>query len=152
MDTFLIFFKYTDALGPTTSLVLVNGIYFKGFWKYPFNQRYTFKEPFHVTPSKQLDVDMMHLQEYFPYGKLPELNAEAVALPYKGDRVSMVIILPNKVDGLTGIQSNIGSILNDGKSFVWDLLTRTHEVEVSFPKFKVETNIKNLKQVLQIVS
>ncbi len=131
--------------------MLVNGIYFKGFWKHKFNRRYTSKTPFHVTSTKQVDVDMMYCKRDFPYGKLPKLNAEAVALPYRDGRLSMVIILPKDVNGLDIVWRNIGSVLHGGKSFVWESLTTNNEVELSLPRFKVETAISDLKQVLENV-
>lgn len=138
-------------MGPLTRLVLVNGIYFKGFWEHKFNPQNTSKAPFRVTGTKSVDVDMMYKQEKFPYGELPELNAEAVALPYKGGRLSMVIILPRDVDGLARIQSSIGSILQGGKSLVKEFLGKADKIEVSLPKFKVEATIGNLSEVLQNV-
>lgn len=107
---------------------------------------------FHVTPTKQVVVDMMNHQNDFPYGKLPKLKAEAVAIPYSGGRLSMVIILPKDVEGLARVQSNIGSVLHGGKSLVWESLNNNYEVELSLPKFKVETTIGNLKDVLENVS
>ncbi len=107
---------------------------------------------FHVTSTKQVKVEMMHTQNYFPYGNLPKLNAKAVVLPYRGGRLSMVIILPNDVNGLAGIQRNIGDVLQGGKnSQVWESLTTDDQVELSLPKFKVETTIENLNEVLENV-
>lgn len=135
-----------------TSLVLVNGIYFKGLWKHPFNRRLTSRKSFHVTPTKQVEVVMMQTNVFnFMYRNLPKLHAEAIALSYEGGRLSMVIIVPNDIDGLGRIQDNIGSILHNGKSFVWDSMT-SERIRVSLPKFKVETTIGNLKQVLENVS
>ncbi len=106
------------------------------------------KKQFHVTPKKQVEVDMMFNSNKFRYGELPELNVEAVALLYKGGRLSMVIILPKEVDGLDKIQENIGTILQGVKSFVWDSLAKTYSMKVRLP-FKVETTLGNLKDVLQ---
>ncbi|CAL8109758.1 unnamed protein product [Orchesella dallaii] len=138
-----------DALGPLTRLVLVNGIYFKGLWEHQFKPDNTSKSQFRTSESNQVDVDMMYIQEKFPYAELPELDAEAVSLPYKGGRLSMVIILPKAVDGLTKLQTSIGSILQGGKSLVSERLTKTDKVELSLPKFKIEATIGNLSEVLQ---
>jgi len=136
-------------LGPLTRLVIVNGIYFKGLWEHKFDSENTSKAQFRVDNSKNVEVDMMYIQKKFPYAELRELDAEAVALPYKGGRLSMVIILPRAVDGLTKLQSSIGSILQGGKSLVAERLTKTDNVEVSLPKFKIEATIGNLTDVLQ---
>lgn len=50
-----------DSLGGDTRLVLVNAIYFKGFWANKFDVQSTFKQPFFNTEEDSVDVDMMHL-------------------------------------------------------------------------------------------
>ena len=72
-----------DAVGPLTRIVLVNGIYFKGSWDDKFNPERTKKAPFHLDESTKIEVDMMYKEAKFPYTVLEELNAHAVALPYK---------------------------------------------------------------------
>ncbi len=75
-----------------------------------------------MTPNKKVQVDMMHCCNEFEYCELPDLKAKAVALPYEGDGsdcpLSMVIILPNDVNGLTWIKDYIGKVLGNGKSLV----------------------------------
>ncbi|CAL8109759.1 unnamed protein product [Orchesella dallaii] len=137
------------ALDASTRLVVVNGIYFKGMWEHRFNPKSTSKAKFRTSETQQVDVDMMSIEEKFPYGKLPELEAEAIALPYKGGRLSMVIILPNAVNGLTKVQSSIGSLIRGGKSLVKERLTVSDKVHLQLPKFKIEAAISNLKEVLQ---
>lgn len=51
-----------DSLGEDTRLVLVNAIYFKGFWEHQFDVQATFKQPFFNTETDSVDVDMMHLE------------------------------------------------------------------------------------------
>nr|XP_027230243.1 serpin B4-like [Penaeus vannamei] len=40
-------------------MVLTNAVYFKGFWKYPFNPQRTHKDNFFINPKAALQVDMM---------------------------------------------------------------------------------------------
>ncbi len=143
-------FLNVDVLQTGTSLVLINGIYFKGFWEYKFDPEKTSKQPFLVAGKKKIKLDMMHIQTWLKYGKLKELKAKAVALPYKGDRLSMVIILPKNADGLAKIKSKIGSVLRNGKSVVMEYLS-TETVELSLPKFKIETTLASLTDVLKNV-
>lgn len=51
-----------------TDLVLVNAAYFKGMWLKKFNPSETRQEIFYVSPTKQIMVDMMHLEGTFNYG------------------------------------------------------------------------------------
>jgi len=70
-------------LNPLTRLVLVNGIYFKGLWKDQFKTGHTRKAPFFLNDTEKVDVDMMYKEAEFPYGEFADLDAKAIALPYK---------------------------------------------------------------------
>lgn len=56
------------TIDETTDLVLVNAAYFKGIWEHKFNPNLTKQEIFYVNPSKQIMVDMMHIEETFKHG------------------------------------------------------------------------------------
>lgn len=56
------------SIDPTTSLVLVNAAYFKGIWENKFNPNLTKPEIFYVSPTKQIMVDMMHVEGTFRHG------------------------------------------------------------------------------------
>ncbi len=101
-----------------------------------------------MTPTHQVEVEMMHKQKNFQYAELPDLKAEVVALPYRGGRLSMVIILPQSADGLDSIQVNIGSVLQGGRSLVRELLTTADLIELGLPKFKVSTDLDSLEEWL----
>lgn len=59
----------TGTIDQTTDLVLVNAAYFKGMWENRFNPELTKQEVFYVSPSKQIMVDMMHLEGTFRHGE-----------------------------------------------------------------------------------
>ena len=46
------------TINPTTRLVLVNALYFKGPWAYPFNSKATYKQNFYTTDGQTIKVDM----------------------------------------------------------------------------------------------
>jgi len=81
--------KIKDLIEPSdlsdlTRLVLVNAIYFKGFWKNKFNEKATVKAPFYFSAKNDsVQVDMMQMNGDFPFAEVPELGAKAVALPYQ---------------------------------------------------------------------
>lgn len=58
------------SIDKATKLVLVNAAYFKGKWENKFDPEDTKPEVFYSSPSKQVVVDMMHLEATFNYGKL----------------------------------------------------------------------------------
>lgn len=61
------------SIDKTSTLVLVNAAYFKGKWQNKFNPNETKPEVFYVSPSKQIMVDMMHVEGTFNHGKSPLL-------------------------------------------------------------------------------
>nr|XP_027230236.1 leukocyte elastase inhibitor-like [Penaeus vannamei] len=75
-------------------MVLTNAVYFKGFWKYPFKPQRTHKEKFFVTPEESVQVDMMTQTGRFKYVDSEKLHAQVLEMPYRGDAVSMVVLLP----------------------------------------------------------
>lgn len=61
--------------------MLVNTIYLKAPWKYPFE--HTEKASFKLTNGQNTEVDMMVMEDDFASGDVEELNAKIVVLPYK---------------------------------------------------------------------
>lgn len=49
-----------DILLPSTRMVLVNAIYFKGNWKYPFDKKRTTKGDFYISRWTSVQADFMH--------------------------------------------------------------------------------------------
>ncbi|CAG7786209.1 unnamed protein product [Allacma fusca] len=127
-----------DDLNALTRLVLVNAIYFKGLWENKFDPEYTRQEQFYVSPTKNVTVDMMKKESDYPYVDLTaELDAKAISIPYKGNRLSMIVILPNKVDGLPELERRLQTYrISDIPPKM-----RTRKISLSLPKFKLETTI-----------
>ena len=91
--------KIEDLMKPgtitsLTRLVLANAIYFKGTWKLQFDEEYTTDAPFHRLDGSQVTVPMMRMQERFSYAAGRDF--QAIELPYTGDALSMVILLPGE--------------------------------------------------------
>jgi len=81
-----------DVLDATTALVLVNAIYFKATWLNQFEKDRTRDGDFHLIDGTMVQVPMMSQEEEFAYCE--DDGFQAVYLPYKGGKVSMMIILP----------------------------------------------------------
>ena len=93
-----------------TRLVLVNAIYFKGKWKYTFNKEETKEMPFFIDEKRTLKVSMMHQVNEFNYYEDKDL--QAIELPYSGDELSMIVILP-KERTLSKVEKNLNYTLLD---------------------------------------
>jgi len=130
----------------STKFVLTNAIYFKANWKKPFNKSLTEEKPFNVTATQQVQVPMMHHKgEYFRYAQLDKL--QVLELPYVGERLSMVILLPNQVDGLADLESRLTPKNLENWLSSWGKEGYSEGFEVWLPKFKMSSEFK-LKEVL----
>ena len=129
--------KIKDLIAPgvltsATRLVLTNAIYFKGTWTTPFEKSATSDEPFHISASRDVKLPMMRRTGHYDYAEGPDY--QALGLPYAGNKLAMIILLPRGGGGLPGLEheltpawlSNVFANLNN------------QEVVVSIPKFKME--------------
>jgi serpin B len=129
-----------DMIDEFTRLVLTNAIYFNAAWKYPFNGNTTADGPFYLLDGGQVTVPMMHQGESLGYAK--GKGYQAVELPYDGDELSMVILLPSSGNfpafeqGLDA--QKVGDIL-DG--------LRSRLVDLTMPKFEFDSEF-SLKDTL----
>jgi len=85
------------SIDPLTRLILTNAIYFKGTWKYQFDPWRTHEDAFHLLGGGTQNASMMMVEEaWFGYtdGYLDDGYYQAVELPYVGEELSMVILLP----------------------------------------------------------
>jgi serpin B len=80
------------AITSDTRLVITNAIYFFAGWNTPFSKELTADAPFTALSGEKQTVQMMTLQGDLSYGE--HLGAQIVELPYVGEEVSMVVVLP----------------------------------------------------------
>ena len=117
---------------PSTRLVITNAIYFKGDWALPFNSKLTKKGKFSVLDGGKVEVPFMSQMGRFAVGRGEDCHL--VELPYQGGEFSMVILLPDKVDGIKALQSTVSAKNLD----VWLGGMKKELLGISLPKFKFE--------------
>ncbi|MFP4499071.1 MAG: serpin family protein [Vulcanimicrobiota bacterium] len=123
-------------INSATSLILTNAVYFKGQWETEFRKRATIEKDFYLTPDNKIKTLMMQKEEKLNYGKFQ--GVEVLEIPYKGNELSMFIILPEET---CGIQSLDETITHDAlKSWLSKL--RKTDVRMEMPKFKIETGFE----------
>lgn len=94
-----------SAVTTDTRLVLVNAIYFLGDWQQPFEKESTSKAPFHAAPGATRDVPTMHRSATLRLAK--GAGFKALEIPYKGGQLSMLVLLPDAVDGLAAFERGL---------------------------------------------
>uniref|UniRef100_A0A915DLX7 Serpin domain-containing protein n=1 Tax=Ditylenchus dipsaci TaxID=166011 RepID=A0A915DLX7_9BILA len=125
-----------DQIDPTTCLLLLSVLYFKGSWGFgPFNIDCTQKATFHNFDGQKPQVDTMFKHISAPYYGDDQL--QAVRLPYSSPNVSMILLLPRNKENFSQVVQNLDanflqSIMNGKK-------TVEREVDVHLPKFKVDS-------------
>jgi len=117
------------VLTPATRLVLTNAIYFKGAWSRPFLKRLTLEEPFRVTSSSTVRARMMRQTARFGYAE--SRGMQVLEMPYEGDNLAMVVVLPRAVGGLRKLEGSISA----ARLASWVSGLRAQKVEVILPRF-----------------
>jgi serpin B len=123
----------SGVLQRDTRLVLTNAIYFQSGWAEEFAKGATKPAPFRLTAADQTDVPTMQQTKRFPYAE--DADAQVLSLPYRGRELSMVIVLPKKVDGLSDLEAQLTSERFAG----WIKQQNDGLAEVYLPKFKMRS-------------
>jgi len=113
-----------------TVLVLTNAIYFKGLWAHEFTKAGTSEAPFTLASDEKVQVPTMHQKGEFGYYQGD--GFQMLELPYKGEMLSMVFILPAKPDGLADLEKS----LTAETLAKWLGALKSEEVAIAIPKFK----------------
>lgn len=135
-----------DSISKDSRVVLVNAIYMKAKWQHEFEAYETYKQDFYATETEKTSVNFMHIEAQLNYGVLPELDASALEMKYDGSDFSLLTVLPNSRTGLSALETKL-------KNYDLNKITDQMSVKlvnVTIPKFKVESEIK-LNDILKAV-
>ena len=141
-------------------LILTNAIYFKGEWSVPFKEANTKPRDFTLADGKKVKLPIMNARDLAAghYGafnadgslfKTPRMitreqktalypgakGFSVLKLPYKGDHITMVLIVPNSHDGLGAVEKQ----LTTDNLTAWIDKLQKRKTHVLLPKFKLET-------------
>jgi serine protease inhibitor len=121
-----------SPIDPLTVMFLINAIYFKGTWKYEFDEQDTRNRDFHLLDGSEVQCEMMVQQAKFDYYQNNDF--QAIDLPYGNGKYSMTVLLPlldNNIDDMI-------AELNDNNWDEWMGNLTKQEVALYFPKFTLE--------------
>jgi serpin B len=124
--------RILDQLDPRDAAVILNAVYFKADWRVPFDRTATRDGDFNLTPATKIRVAMMHKSRRYPV--LSRSGYRALRLPYGVDALSMVIVLPDDIDGATNLARELDAVTLAG--LFKDLRDDQQVVELALPRFK----------------
>ncbi|EDW15730.2 uncharacterized protein Dmoj_GI10132 [Drosophila mojavensis] len=127
-----------DSFSSDTRLVMINVIYFKGEWDIQFDEKHTQSDYFFVDDKNEIQVSMMNSFNKYFFADLSDLDATALRMAYKDTKLFMLIILPNKIDGLVALEKKLKSTTLE--SIISQL--QQLDVFVKLPKFKTEFSVE----------
>ncbi len=123
-------------LEPLTKLVLANAIYFKGDWKDCFKESSTKEQPFFISKKDSVMVPLMHKEAKYTY--YSDSLCKVLKMPYKGNELSMIFLLPLKKHGLSELEEN----LTNENIYEWLNRGRRTKVIVDIPKFTITSEFE----------
>ncbi len=136
--------KIDNMIGPggldaSAKLVLINAMYFDARWANTFPEALTKKNIFYANGADSETVDFMNGTYKLMYYQ--DSDMEAVDLPYYMNKLSMIVFLPRKMDGVHNMEkildynnyANITEKLIQEKSMA--------KVVMSLPKFRISESL-----------
>ena len=122
----------SGVLNADTRLVLTNAVYFKADWQDPFEKLMTADGDFHVGGKPEtVKTSMMHRTGGVLFMQDDQL--QAIEMPYAGDDLAMLVLLPRSVDGLAAVESKLDEPM---LGHVVAGLSST-QVAMALPKYKI---------------
>ncbi len=122
------------AIDSDTRLVLSNAIYFKATWLEPFQESRTEDAPFYGLDGEVSQVPMMSTGSDANYLYYDGEGFQAIALPYVGGEVSMLVLVPD--------EGNFAEFQASLTPETLDLIVGQmsyQAVRLRFPKFEFES-------------
>lgn len=128
-------------------MLLLNAIYFKGTWRYKFNETNK-RASFQIAQNNKMSVHMMKQTNRLRFGEInfgeywdPDTGLRWVELPYEGDQLSMVLLLPKTRFELDkNLEQVTGAHLQD----IFKVIKRDYnpnKIHLQLPKFTIKDSI-----------
>lgn len=143
--------RLTAVLNPANrslenaKIALLNAVYFYSKWHAGFDKQQTKKETFHLMPGKTAEVMMMRQLDCRNYYLAVPGKYKLASLPYLDRRFAMLIMVPEAVDGLAGLENTITA------NSITENLNAASAVNMSLylPKFKFELPATKMTEALK---
>lgn len=139
--------KISEALGQgsvtqDTRIILSNASYFHADWALPFEPSDTVPTDFLLADGEPVSVPMMNVEAQA--GLYVDESVSVLRLPYEGEELSLLVILPAEIDGLAALEDE----LSPAQISTWvDGMGGLSSVRVSLPRFSIRSRF-DLAQTL----
>jgi serpin B len=123
------------SIDADSRLVLANAIYFKGLWASQFDRDLTRDGTFHLSATERVSVPIMRQNGV---GRMASLaGARMLELRYQGKDLSMLIVLPDRVDGLAEVEASLTP--EALQQAIEGLRDTPSSLPVAIPRFRIES-------------
>jgi serpin B len=122
--------KVLDNIPDNSLMYLINAIYFKGTWKYKFDNDKTVINTFYTGDKGSIEANFMVQKATYKY--LEDDLLSAIELSYGNSGFSMVVLLPKAGKGVSDIVESI----TPAKWLEWCDNMNLTDITVKMPRFK----------------
>jgi serpin B len=131
------------AIRSNTRLVITNAVYFHGRWAAPFDRARTADASFRLGDGQVVEVPTMQRTGGYAYGEVG--SARVLELPYVGDALSMLLVLPADGAELGDLEEGLDAarLASFGEGLV------AQRVALSLPRFRIDGAPVALKGALR---
>lgn len=126
--------KVLDYIDPSAVMFLMNALYFKGNWTYPFDKNRTTDAPFLLNDGSSTTVKMMY--STIPTKIYHGNGFKATELPYGQTNYSMIIMLPE--GSLNHLINLFDEAMWLGMTDYFDKEDQAISREIGLPKFRFD--------------
>ncbi len=120
-----------DGIPGDAIMYLINAIYFKGQWKYQFEEESTHNKSFWLSDGSQVQVPMMVQEAALNY--YIDNQLQAIELPYGDGEFSMMVLLPAQS---VELDDWIENLTIDEWNRIVSNMSSQRNVKLYLPKFK----------------
>ncbi|NWH23302.1 A1AT2 antiproteinase, partial [Grus americana] len=120
-----------NNLSQDTIMVLVNYIFFKGYWEKPFKNFATRDDDFLLDAKNSVKVKMMHQSKNFDIHRDEKLSCWVVEIPYKGNATAL-FVLPDE-----GTMKQVEDALLKETVSNWMQSLENRKIYLDLPKFSI---------------
>ncbi|NXK49180.1 A1AT protein, partial [Chauna torquata] len=125
------FVDFLRSLSPDALMILINYVYFKGYWEESFKSSDTRDDDFFVDAKNSVKVKMMHQRKAYNVHRDEKLSCWVVEIPYKGNAAAL-FVLPDE-----GTMKQVEDALLKDTVSNWSQSLEKRKIYLYLPKFSI---------------